>query len=81
MLFCCVPIINPIGGKTLFQLYSQEMIDGNLYMYYLQFEEIVLTLKKKKEKKRLKIPWTSPAILSNLFSASITVFPKEGFHS
>lgn len=60
-----MPIINLKGGKTLFQLYSQEMIDGNLYVYYLQFEEIKsFTFEKRNNG---KIPWTSPAILSKHF--------------
>lgn len=47
--YYCVPIINPTGGKPPFQLYSQEMIDGHLYVYYLQFEEIKsFTFKKNK---------------------------------
>ena len=65
ILFYCVPIISPTGGKPPFQLYSQEMIDGHLYVYCLQFEEIKsFTFKKKK---RLKIPWTSPSIFSKHF--------------
>lgn len=53
MLFYCLPIINPTGGKIPFQLYSQEMIDGNLYVYCLQLEEIKsFTLKKKKKHHR-----------------------------